>query len=312
VNARDPARLQEQLQEELTGRYRIERELGRGSMARVYLAEDLVNARQVAVKLLPPELASSSNAERFLREIQITAALQHPNILALLDSGVSGASSGLYWYVMPYVEGQTLRERLASGPLTIENAFVVAVQVGAALAYAHPKGIVHRDLKPENVMCSGGQHLVMDFGLARALDSNSRLTGTGMPLGTPAYMSPEQILGAESVDARADLYSFGCLLYEAFTGRMPFSGKSVVHILQAHMQTTPAPPSQVRTGIPASVDRALLKVMAKEPRNRHQTADELIRDLTEGGIEAGTTRPPAEPGQPAGGFLARLFSRRQR
>jgi eukaryotic-like serine/threonine-protein kinase len=276
-------------------------------MARVYLAQDLTHGRPVAVKLLPPELASASNAERFLREIKITGALEHPNILPLFDSGVSGVSSGLYWYVMPYVEGQTLRDRLRDGPLELEAAFALAEQVGAALGHAHPRGIVHRDLKPENVMCSEGRYLVVDFGLARALDSASRLTGTGMPLGTPAYMSPEQILGAESVDARADLYSFGCVLYEAFTGRMPFTGKTVVHILQAQMASTAAPPSAVRPGIPPSVDRALKKVMAKEPRDRHQSAQELIDDLLRDRTPGATEPPPAEP---ARGLLSRWFGRK--
>jgi serine/threonine-protein kinase len=310
VTTRDPVRLQEQLQKELAGRYWIERELGRGSMARVYLAKDLANSRLVAVKLLPPELASGANAERFLREIKITTALEHPNILPLLDSGISSSSSELYWYVMPFVEGQTLRERLDAGQLPIEEAFAVARQVGTALGYAHPRGVVHRDLKPENIMCTQGQYLVTDFGLARALDVDSRITGTGMPLGTPAYMSPEQILGAESVDARADLYSLGCVLYEAFTGRLPFAGRSVVHILQAHLKMVPLPPSQVRPGIPAAVDRALLKVLSKEPSGRQQTAEELIRDLSGEGPGTGAGAPPANPTRPTGGLLARLLGRR--
>ena len=305
MSSRDPARLQRQLQEELQGRYEIDHELGRGSMARVYLAIQVTTGQTVAIKLLPPELASSNNAERFLREIKITGGLEHPNILPLLDSGVSGASGGLYWYVMPFIEGVTLRERLATGALPIRDVIEIALQVCRALAYAHPKGIVHRDLKPENIMLTGDKAIVMDFGLARALDSQSRLTGTGMPLGTPAYMSPEQITGAESVDSRADLYSFGCVLYEALTGRLPFAGRSVVDILRAHMTATPLPPSQIRPGIAANVDRALLKVLAKNPEERHRTAEELIADVT--GSPPGDS---GEPGRPSGGFLSRLFGRR--
>jgi serine/threonine-protein kinase len=311
VSAKDASRLQAQLQEELEGRYRIEGELGRGSMARVYQAQDLANRRRVAIKLLPPELASASNAERFLREIKITAGLEHPNILPLLDSGVSGSTSGLYWYVMPLVEGESLRERLADGPLPIAEALDLAIQVGGALAYAHPRGIVHRDLKPENIMLAGGRPLVMDFGLARALDSQSKLTGTGMPLGTPAYMSPEQITGAESVDGRADLYSFGCVLYEAFTGQLPFPGRSVVQILQAHMGTMPLPPSAVRPEVPAAVDHALLKLMAKAPDARYQTADELLKDLgAEGGAASSGSGTGPDKGRSSGGFFSRLFGRR--
>jgi serine/threonine-protein kinase len=309
VKSRESRPLLAQLQEQLEERYQIVRELGRGSMARVYLAEDLANRKLVAVKLLPPELASSSNSERFLREIQITRALQHPNILPLLDSGVSGAAGGLYWYVMPFVEGETLRERMADGPLPIPVAMDVALQVAAALAHAHPKGIVHRDLKPENIMLSEGQALVMDFGLARALDSESRLTGTGMPLGTPAYMSPEQITGAEAVDARADLYSLGCVLYEAFTGQLAFASRSVVQILQAHMTMMPPAPSQIRPGIPPVVDRALLKLMAKAPEARYQTADDLIRDLGGEVGSGGSGGGGPEKKRTSGGFFSRLFGR---
>ena len=236
------------------GRYRIEKEAGRGAMARVYQAVELRSGRHVAVKLLSPELATGTNAERFLREIALTKTLDHPNILPLIDSG---ADDGLYWYVMPFVSGETIREVLvARGLMAIPDALQIVAQVGGALTYAHAKGIVHRDLKPENIMISDGRALIVDFGLARALDVQSNLTGTGMPLGTPAYMSPEQITGAADADARADLYSFACVVYELLTGRPPFVGTTVVQLLQGHLGMVPDLPSRHRQQLGGAIDAA--------------------------------------------------------
>src|SRR5262249_6574174 len=210
----------ERLSTHLADRYRVDRELGRGGMAIVYRAEDLRHGRVVAIKVLRPELAASLGTERFLREVRFAAQLQHPHILPLLDSGQVPADAGvppLLWYVMPLVEGESLRDRIAhGGPQPVENAVRWTRELADALAYAHERGIIHRDIKPENVLLSGGHALLTDFGVARALESTGqgRLTDTGLALGTPAYMSPEQAAADPSVDGRADLYSLGCVLYE--------------------------------------------------------------------------------------------------
>ena len=294
-----PAKLQAQLTEHLKDSYRIEKELGRGSMARVYLAHDLKADRPVAVKLLPPELATATNAERFLREVAFAKDLDHPSIVPVLDSG---SGDGLCWYVMPVVDGETIRERLRTQGLpSIDDTLRLAGQAGAALAYAHTKGIVHRDLKPENIMISGGRAMIVDFGLARAVGSDSNLTGLGMPLGTPTYMSPEQITGATDVDLRADIYSFACVVYEMLTGRPPFVGTTVVQLLQAHMAVTPEAPSRHRPGIGPAIDAAILKALAKSPDQRQSAIDQFVADL-------GTAPSRAESGSK--GFLGRLFGKR--
>jgi serine/threonine-protein kinase len=303
VTAGGPRDWLAELQAELAGRYTVELEVARGAMARVYRARRLATDQTVAIKVLPPELASDANGERFLREIRITSQLQHPNILPLLDSGVAGTH---YWYAMPLVEGESLRTRLKNeGPFPPGPALEVADQIGAALAHAHASGVVHRDLKPENVMRLEGRWVVLDFGLAKALESDGRLTGVNMPLGTPPYMSPEQITGAAGVDARADIYGFGCILYELVTGRPPFVGASVVHFLRAHLQEIPVPPSQVRAGVPRSFDRAILKALEKKPDARYQSAVDLIADLRgSAGPEPPTERPRGE-----GGLLSRWFKK---
>ena len=295
--------LLDELRRELADRYTVEGELGRGAMARVYRARDLAGQRTVALKVLPPELAPATNAERFLREVRITTELRHPNILPLLDSGVTGTH---YWYVMPLVEGDSLGTMLKTrGPLAVPEALALAAEVTAALGYAHSRGVVHRDLKPENLMRSAGRWVVLDFGLARAIESDTRLTGTGMPLGTPAYMSPEQITGAAEVDARADLYGFACVLYEALTGRPPFVGPTVVQLLRAHLTQTPAPPSTVRPGLPASLDGPILKALAKDPARRQAGAEALAEELAHAAPVA--DGPVQEP--PRRGLLRRLFGR---
>lgn len=304
MSSSDPIALLGRLQDAVGDRYSIERELARGAMARVYLARE--GTRRVAIKLLPPELAAAGNAERFLREIRITSGLDHPNILPLLDSGAVGP---LCWYVMPFLEGESLRGRLASGPLPIPEVITLATEICAALEHAHGRGVVHRDLKPENLMRQDQRWVVLDFGLARAVGSEANLTGAGMPLGTPAYMSPEQITGAAEVDARADLYGLGCVLFEALTGRPPFPGPSVVHVLQAHMRQAPVPPSRLRPGIPAGLDQAVLTSLAKDPALRQRGAADLMAQIVGG--EAGSAPGASPDPAPApGGLLSRLFGRR--
>ncbi len=299
--------LLEELRRELAGRYTVERELARGAMARVYVARRLDGDTTVALKVLPPELASATNAERFLREIQITSQLRHPNILSLLDSGVEGTHC---WYVMPLLSDESLRDRLRrAGPLPAADVLTLATEVTGALSYAHGRGVVHRDLKPENLMRSEGRWMVLDFGLARALETDGRLTGTGMPLGTPAYMSPEQITGAAEVDARSDLYGLGCVLYEALCGRPPFVHASLVQVLRSHMQDRPTPPSAVRPGLPSAFDGPILRALAKDPAQRPASAAALADELT--GAAAGL--PPEGSGgapDPKPGLLTRLFGRK--
>ncbi len=221
----------EQLKAALTGRYNVERELGAGGMAIVYLAEDVKHHRQVAVKVLRPELAAAIGAERFLREIEISARLQHPHILAVYDSGEAG---GFLYYVMPYVEGESLRDRLdRDQQLPLDDALRLAQEVADALSYAHNHDVVHRDIKPENILLSSGHALVADFGIARAITAagGDRLTQTGLSIGTPAYMSPEQAAGEATVDGRSDIYSLGCVLYEMLAGEPPHTGPNAQAII---------------------------------------------------------------------------------
>jgi serine/threonine protein kinase len=262
----------------LEGRYAIERELGRGGMATVYLARDLRHGRTVAIKLLQPEITTSLTAERFLREIQITAKLQHPNILGLFDSG---AEDGLCYYVMPHVEGESLRDRLLwDKKLSVDGAIQVAIEVASALAYAHSRGVVHRDIKPENILFSAGHAIVADFGIARAVSEGQRsITAIGIPLGTPPYMSPEQAQGLENIDHRSDIYALGCMLFEMISGRPPYVGQSVGRVIQQHLQA-PIPSLRVEVpDAPQAVDQILTRALAKDRAGRYQTADEMVEAL---------------------------------
>jgi len=262
----------------LEGRYAIERELGRGGMATVYLARDLRHGRTVAIKLLQPEITTSLTAERFLREIQITAKLQHPNILGLFDSG---AEDGLCYYVMPHVEGESLRDRLLwDKKLSVDGAIQVAIEVASALAYAHSRGVVHRDIKPENILFSAGHAIVADFGIARAVSEGQRsITAIGIPLGTPPYMSPEQAQGLENIDHRSDIYALGCMLFEMISGRPPYVGQSVGRVIQQHLQA-PIPSLRVEVpDAPLAVDQILTRALAKDRAGRYQTADEMVEAL---------------------------------
>jgi eukaryotic-like serine/threonine-protein kinase len=264
----------------LAGRYKIERILGEGGMATVYLAEDVKHRRKVAVKVMRPELAATLGADRFLREVEIAARLTHPHILPLYDSG---EADGLLYFVMPHVEGDTLKDYLQKvGTLPADEALRLAREVTEALAYAHARGIIHRDIKPANIMVSAGHALVADFGIARAVgDGGDALTKTGLAVGTPQYMSPEQATGEKEIDGRADVYATGAVLYEMLAGEPPFTGPSARVILTRSLTEAPRPLSVARTGLPASVDTAVMKALAKNPSDRYATAATFMGALDE-------------------------------
>jgi eukaryotic-like serine/threonine-protein kinase len=284
--------LLERLRGELRERYTLEREVGRGGMAVVFLARDRKLGREVAIKALSPAVLTAVAGERFLREIRITAQLQHPNILPLIDSG---EAAGLLYSVMPFVEGETLRERLQTELLPISEALVLAREIVDALDYAHRRGIIHRDIKPENILLSNGHAIVSDFGIARAvgLAGGTSLTGRGMPIGTAAYMSPEQALGSGTSDARSDVYSAGCLLYEMITGRMAFGGSNLREVLARQATGEPTPMRQIRPEVPEEVVRIVAKALAKRPEDRYQTAGEMGNDLRAALGEAARVSAPA-------------------
>jgi serine/threonine-protein kinase len=271
----------------LADRYRVERELGRGGMATVYLAHDLKHDRPVALKVMRPELAATLGPARFLREIRLCARLQHPHILAVLDSGATGSaagdSQGQLWFTMPFVEGESLRSRLAREiQLPVTDALRIAREVADGLHYAHQHGVIHRDIKPENILLSGSHALIADFGIARALAAgeqrDDRLTETGMTLGTPQYMSPEQAAGERTLDSRTDTYSLGCVLYEMLVGEPPFTGPNQQAILAKRL-TGPAPhPGAVRE-IPPAVDRAVAQALARAPGDRFAASADFAAAL---------------------------------
>ena len=288
------------LTDALADRYRIERELGQGGMATVYLAEDLKHGRRVAVKVLHPDLAAALGAERFLSEIRTTANLQHPHILALHDSGAAG---GFLYYVMPYVEGESLRTRLErEKQLPIDDALRVARELADALGYAHARGVIHRDIKPENILLQGGHALVADFGIALAVQRSGgpRLTQTGLSLGTPHYMSPEQAMGERAIDARSDIYALGAVTYEMLTGEPPFTGPTVQAIVAKVMTERPTPPGAVRDTIPEAVEDAVLKALAKLPADRFGTAAEFATALVVAPSGSGARRLTAQRSRGAG------------
>jgi len=274
----------------LADRYRIERELGQGGMATVYLAQDLRHARKVAVKVLRPELAAVIGADRFLSEIKTTANLQHPHILPLFDSG---EADGFLFYVMPYIEGETVRERLnREKQLPIADAVRIATEVAAALDYAHRREVIHRDIKPENILLHDGSALVADFGIALAASKagGTRMTETGMSLGTPHYMSPEQAMGEREITARSDVYALGCVTYEMLIGDPPFLGGTAQAIVAKVMTEKPAAPSVMRDTIPPAVEDAVLTALEKLPADRFATAAEFAAALAGGTTVRATTR----------------------
>jgi serine/threonine-protein kinase len=269
------AELLDRLDTALASRYRIERELGQGGMARVFLAHDLKYERAVAVKVLRPELAAEVGPTRFVREIQIAARLHHPHILPLYDSDTVG---GLVYYVMPYIEGETLRHRLLRDrQLPVDDALQIAREVADALNYAHKAGVIHRDIKPANILLDSGHALVADFGIARAMGTGE--SSTGHIIGTPAYMSPEQIEGVKELDGRSDVYSLGCVLFEMLVGEPPFKGTSVMSVI-ANRLSNPLPSARARRDlVPETIDWAVQKAMATLPADRFQTAAQFAEAL---------------------------------
>jgi eukaryotic-like serine/threonine-protein kinase len=261
----------------LADRYRIERVLGEGGMATVYLAEDLKHRRKVAVKVMRPELAATLGADRFLREIEIAAQLSHPHILPVHDSG---ETAGILYYVMPYVEGESLRDRVhREGQLPVDEALRLAREVAEALGYAHKRGIIHRDIKPANIMLGEGHALVADFGIARATDGGQALTQTGLSVGTPQYMSPEQATGERDIDARADVYAIGAVLYEMLSGQPPYSGPTPQAVLARSLTEEVVPLPTVRPGVPAPVAAVVAKAMARRTADRYASGGELEQAL---------------------------------
>src|SRR5829696_5583716 len=267
----------------LADRYRLERELGHGGMAVVYLAEDLRHHRKVAVKVLRPELAAALGGERFLREIEIAAGLRHPHILPLYDSG---EADGFLYYVMPLVEGESLRARLdRERQLPIDDALRYAREIADALSYAHAHGVVHRDIKPENILLESDNAVVADFGIAKAVVAagpRTTLTDTGVTIGTPAYMGPEQAAGDRDLDGRSDLYSLGCVLYEMLAGQPPFRGATKESLVRQHIMTPPPPVTQFRPAVPAAVNDALMRALAKSPADRFNPVGQFAAALGEG------------------------------
>jgi serine/threonine-protein kinase len=284
-------------------------------MATVFLAQDLKHHRPVAIKVLHAELTAALGAERFLREIEIAARLQHPHILPLYDSG---AATGFLYYVMPYVEGESLRGRLTrEKQLPQDDALRIATEVAGALAYAHSRGVVHRDIKPENIMLSAGTAVVADFGIARAVSAAGdvhHLTQTGTIIGTPTYMSPEQATGASEIDGRSDQYSLACVVYEMLVGAPPFTGPTAQAVIARHSLDMVSPPSIVRETIPDATEEAILRALSKTPADRFPTAalfaEALVTPSAATGARRRATRPAATPrrwlGLPRGGVLAVL------
>jgi eukaryotic-like serine/threonine-protein kinase len=269
------------LQTALAGRYSFERELGRGGMATVFLARDLTHDRHVAVKVLLPELAVTLGMERFLREIDVGTTLQHPRIVGVLDSG---SSDGILYYTMPYIDGQTLRDRLnREKQLPVEDTIEIAQQVADALTYAHSKGIIHRDIKPENILLDKTGALVADFGIARAVSvaGGENLTRTGMAIGTPTYMSPEQAMGSRDVTPESDIYSLACVVYELLAGQPPFTGPTAMALLARHSLDNVPSLKIVRGTVPDAVEDAIVRAMAKVPADRFHLATDFANALTD-------------------------------
>ena len=308
----------DRLEAALAGRYTIERELGRGGMSTVYLADDLKHHRKVAIKVLRPELGALLGAERFTREIRVAASLAHPHILPLYDSGAAGQRGGgedeLLWFSMPYVRGESLRHKLSREKrLPVEEAIRIARQLASALDYAHGHGLIHRDIKPENVLLYEGEAMVTDFGIALAggeagkgrsgaSGTGDRLTGTGMTLGTPEYMSPEQAAGERTLDARSDIYSLGCLLYELLAGEPPHTGGSAMAVLARRFKEAPPRVRRQRPEVSSAVEQAIARALAVDPADRFASASAFADALTATGT--GEFRLPSVAVLPFDNFSA--------
>jgi len=269
----------ERLREGLAGKYRIDRELGRGGMATVYLAIDEQRDRSVALKILHPDLAATLGSERFQREVKLASKLQHPHILSVYDSGDAG---GQLWYTMPFVQGESLRDRMdREGQLPIRDAMRIARESALALDYAHRNGVVHRDIKPENILLSDGQAIVADFGIARAVADEHGLTQTGMAIGTPGYMSPEQATGERTLDARTDIYALGCVLYEMIAGEQPITGPNAQAIIARKMTETPRSLTTVRNTVPPALSHLVDTMVARSAADRPESAKAVATTLEE-------------------------------
>ena len=284
--------LRDDLQNALGTTYRIEQELGGGGMSRVFLAEEVALGRKVVIKVLPPEMVSGVNQDRFRREIQLAARLQHPHIVPLLAAGATG---DLLWYAMPFIEGESLRVRLArQGDLPVKDSIQILREIADALSYAHAQGVVHRDIKPDNILVSGRHVMVTDFGVAKAVSESAggqSLTSLGVALGTPAYMAPEQASADPHVDHRADIYALGAMAYEMLCGQPPFTGPNPQAILAAHVMQTPATVSSARPAVPAALNAVIMRCLEKRPSDRWQTAEELSSQLDTLVTPSGGTTP---------------------
>ncbi|HEV8447360.1 MAG TPA: protein kinase [Gemmatimonadaceae bacterium] len=291
-----------QLQATLGDAYRLERELGGGGMSRVFVADEVRLGRKVVVKLLSPDLAQGLSAERFEREIRTVAGLQQANIVPVLTAG---DTEGLPFYTMPFVEGESLRARLARGPLAVAEVVSVLKDVSKALAYAHQRGVVHRDIKPDNVLISGGTAVVTDFGIAKAISAartdsgGATLTQVGTSIGTPAYMAPEQAAGDAGIDSRADIYALGAMAYELLSGQLVFPDRTAPRMLAAHMSEDPRPLATLRGDVPAALADLVMRCLAKDPANRPQSAGDVVRDLETMASGSATAMPPILLGGPA-------------
>jgi len=290
--------LLERLKSALTGRYAVEREIGRGGMATVFLAEDLRHHRQVGIKVLHPELTATLGAERFLHEIETIASLNHPLILPLHDSG---ESDGLLYYVMPYAEGESLRQRLdREKQLAVDESVRIAVEVADGLDYAHRKGVIHRDIKPGNILLSERHAVIADFGIARAIEvaRADRVTSTGLGVGTPLYASPEQATAQETLDGRTDIYSLGCVLYEMLAGEPPLTGSTPQMIQARRLSETPTALHALRDTVPPALDHVIARALARIPADRYTTASQFRQALEEVALATtptGNVTPATEP-----------------
>jgi eukaryotic-like serine/threonine-protein kinase len=295
--------LRDRIQAALADRYTLDRELGTGGMATVFLAHDLKNDRPVALKVLLPDLAQTLGADRFKREIRVASRLQHPNILTLLDSG---EADGQLWYAMPYVEGEDVYQRLErERQFSPAEAIRITQAAAAALAYAHEQGVVHRDIKPDNVLLSGDQVLVADFGVARAVSEvQDKLTATGMTVGTPTYMSPEQASGDKQIDGRSDIFALACMTYEMLNGDPPFTGPTPQAALMRRF-TGPPRPLRPMVNIPEAMEQAIFRALARSPDDRFATAAEFSAALV--GTPAPAPPAAAAPTKRRAGCAALLI-----